>query len=120
LTPYYENNDANNNTLLNHTYMNSPLNKNKINSTIPQQNQIESLQLCRVMFAFESMDESTLTVNENEILQVLQMHDDNLNNEWWLLKKTNNQHNHNDISNNEIKRDVCGYVPSNYVEIINE
>ena len=58
------------------------------------------------------MDEATLTVKEGELLKILQKHDDNKNEEWWLLERENRML----LNTNEIR----GYVPSNYVELIKD
>jgi hypothetical protein len=63
------------------------------------------------MYNFEAIDESTLTVEEGEILKILQRHDDNMNEEWWLLEKQTE-----DLL--LISPKPRGYVPSNYVEIV--
>ena len=58
------------------------------------------------------MDEATLTVKEGELLKILQKHDDNKNEEWWLLAREKRML----LNSNEIR----GYVPSNYVELIKD
>jgi len=65
-----------------------------------------------VLYTFESLDETTLSVKEGENLKILQKHDDNLNEEWWLLEKVSD----NDSATTEPK--MRGYVPSNYVQPI--
>lgn len=55
------------------------------------------------MYNFETLDDNTLTIIEGERLKIIQMHDDNLNSEWWLVEKN---------ESNKI-----GYVPSNYVRL---
>ena len=53
-----------------------------------------------------------MSVMEGENLKILQKHDDNLNEEWWLLEKVSD----NDSVTTEPK--MRGYVPSNYVQPI--
>ena len=65
-----------------------------------------------MLYTFESLDETTLSVKEGENLKILQKHDDNLNEEWWLLEKVSE----NESPTSEPK--LRGYVPSNYVQPI--
>lgn len=66
------------------------------------------------MYTFESIDETTMTVHEGENLKILQKHDDNMNDEWWLLEKIL-------VAGQQIAQNsmIRGYVPSNYVQLIN-
>ena len=66
------------------------------------------------LYTFEALDETTLTVIEGEKLKILQKHDDNMNDEWWLLEKLDENGDH-DPSNKP-----RGYVPSNYVELLTD
>ena len=54
-----------------------------------------------------------MTVQEGENLKILQKHDDNMNEEWWLVEKAY-------ISGQQLSQNVMirGYVPSNYVQLI--
>lgn len=61
-------------------------------------------EYCTALYNFDALDSNTLTISEGEKLKVVQKNDDNLNSEWWLVEKENK---------------TIGYVPSNYVEIIN-
>ena len=61
---------------------------------------------CVVLYNFEALDESTLVVSEGEVLRIIQKHDDNKNDEWWLLERGDEK--------------TRGYVPSNYVELIRD
>ena len=72
------------------------------------------LKYCRVLYTFESLDETTLTITEGENLKILQKHDDNLNDEWWLVEKII------DKITDDMSPDmrIRGYVPSNYVQLI--
>jgi len=79
---------------------------NYVNTTNENDNQFE---YCRALYPFLAIDDTTLTVNEGDNFKIIQKHDDNGNNEWWLLEKLQKQ-------NDESK--MQGYVPSNYVELI--
>jgi hypothetical protein len=70
-------------------------------------------QYCRALYAFDSIDETTMSVKEGENLKILQKHDDNFNDEWWLLEKIISEKSH---QNDNIM--IRGYVPSNYVQLI--
>lgn len=54
-----------------------------------------------------------MTVYEGENLKILQKHDDNMNDEWWLLEKVL-------VAGQQIAQNtmIRGYVPSNYVQLI--
>lgn len=64
------------------------------------------------LYTFEALDETTLTVIEGEKLKILQKHDDNMNDEWWLLEKLDENGEH------DPSKRPRGYVPSNYVELL--
>ena len=70
------------------------------------------IKYCRVLYTFEAIDDTTLSVAEGENLKILQMHDDNMNDEWWLVEKVVPPEQLFIIPRNR------GYVPSNYVEPI--
>ena len=57
-------------------------------------------KLCRVLFNFDSLDENTLSVKRDEILEVLKMEDESKNNQWWLVKN---------------QQFLIAYVPSSYL-----
>jgi hypothetical protein len=59
---------------------------------------------CLVLYDFNAIDSNTLNVKTGDKLVVLKLHDDNNNNEWCLCE--------NELTNE------CGYVPSNYIEIV--
>lgn len=65
------------------------------------------------MYTFDAIDDSTLSVAEGEKLRILQKHDDNMNDEWWLLEKIS-------TSASFIDPRPRGYVPSNYVELASD
>jgi hypothetical protein len=58
------------------------------------------------LYNFEALDSNTLSVNEGEKMKIVQRHDDNLNNEWWLVEKGDSK--------------KVGYVPSNYIELLSD
>jgi hypothetical protein len=67
---------------------------------------------CIALYSFEAIDETTLSIDEGERLKIVQKHDDNMNQEWWLVERSQ------PASNNMIQKKHRGYVPFNYVEII--
>ena len=60
------------------------------------------------LYTFEALDETTLTVIEGEKLKILQKHDDNMNDEWWLLEKLD--------ENGEFKEQKFIKMPVNTIE----
>jgi len=60
------------------------------------------------------LDDTTISVKEGENLKILQKHDDNMNEEWWLLERVV------DLATEDESVEVRkrGYVPSNYVQLI--
>lgn len=73
---------------------------------------------CIALYSFEAIDETTLSIDEGERLKVVQKHDDNMNEEWWLVERFQSASN-NDAANklNIITKKHRGYVPFNYVEL---
>ena len=75
-----------------------------------------------MLYTFDALDESTLSVIEGEYLKVIQKHDDNMNEEWWLLERLSEESSTNDSLTNENKTSLNkdrGYVPSNYIKLLN-
>ena len=87
-------------------------------------NSLFPFQYCKVLYTFDALDESTLSVVEGEYLKVVQKHDDNMNDEWWLLERLTEESSTNDSLNNDNKTQTSltkdrGYVPSNYIKLLN-
>ena len=78
-----------------------------------------------MLYTFDALDESTLSVIEGEYLKVVQKHDDNMNEEWWLLERLSEESSTNDdsLTTNDNKPPSLtkdrGYVPSNYIKLLN-
>ncbi|CAF0837962.1 unnamed protein product [Brachionus calyciflorus] len=65
------------------------------------------VEFCVALYAFEALNESTLTISEGERFKIIDKHDSNYNNEWWFVER---------IDDFELGRQ--GYVPANYVELV--
>lgn len=76
-----------------------------VNDSNKKEEEVDIKLICVALYAFESISESTLTIEEGDRFRVLQKHDDNMNSDWWLLEKL-------DTATNSI-----GYVPANYVSL---
>ena len=82
-------------------------------------NSLFPFQYCKVLYTFDALDESTLSVVEGEYLKVVQKHDDNMNDEWWLLERLAEESSTNDsLTQTSLTKDR-GYVPSNYIKLLN-
>ena len=102
----------------------SDLVHNYVNAKIGQLD----LHFCQVLYKFDSLDKSTLSVAEGEYLKVLQKHDDNMNEEWWLLERlppTNKLTTDSSSASSSSSSAVAvadescrGYVPANYVKYL--
>jgi len=73
---------------------------------------------CVVLYSFEAIDETTLSIDEGERLKVVQKHDDNMNEEWWLVERFQSASKNDTAKLNIITKKHRGYVPFNYVELV--
>ena len=63
-----------------------------------------------------------MSVKEGESLKILQKHDDNQNDEWWLLERVvveiPVEKDVEKITEEAVTAKTSGYVPSNYIQLI--